>query len=313
MNKMTQERPPNELYREYQATRDDISPQVFDSLMDSAANRKHEDNIHAILEQAKVAHTTTNQHNNVENINKPKNGLLKSLSQWWNPVWGGAAVATALIAAIAVPLVYEVSPYGSSKGAYLAGCSDCANYAANASALTRSSNLGKPIPVQVRTAAKLGRIQAKFEIAQITQLSALQNSAAKELNTLAERLGSEQLKSLSPTSDLGQAMSGIERYAKSDIEVFNASKALFIANVSARDAKVRLATLALQASNSEAVKELNQRFNLATDSFRATLGDSELRKNVSLQLETAIEQPITAPHLDRIIELTRRAMESLGA
>jgi len=267
MNETNKVKTPNELYREYQNNRDSIPHAVLNNLRDSAEQQKYEGNIHAILQQAKTVGVAADEHAkqiNTAGTSPERAGFLDKLKDWFSPAMGGGLVAAALIAVVAVPLLRDQDQYQ-----HLANCGNCLSHASNASALTRSTAPGQPrISTETRTAAKLGRISAAL-------------ASSHETKAILEQLN-------------------LSTHARNP--VFDASKALFIANVSARNAKIN-------GLNEEAVNSIMR----AATQFNTANSQTELQKNIANKLDATLEGLTDdASKLDTIIELTRRAMESLG-
>lgn len=303
MNETVKKNTPEELYRAYQAGRDNISPVVLTNLREAAEQKRHEEGIHAILEQAKTAPGRSSNTAVNTDTHQPINNIVERFKEWFSPAWGGAAVAAALIAMVAVPMFNSTGLNPAGHLSHLAGCDECAQHARNASPLTRSTSIGQArVAPEAITAAKLGRISAKLKIAQAAGLSTLETSARNELQKLATRTENSELTALAEANDMGKTLAGIELYTQGQGKVFAASEALFVANVSARD-----------TSSTDVSAAATDSFKYAQSSFAAIEAPSQLQLNLQGQLATAIEQDLNSPEaLQKVIDLTRRAMESLG-
>ena len=304
MNKTTQKLRPDELYREYQDTRDNIPSNIFNNLKDEAGALQHEENIHVILERAK-SHTAVPPAYNTAGDEKggASNGirnLLDKLSQMLNPVWAGALITAALVTVIGVnSLVPSSAPH------YLSNCEQCLSHAMNASALTRSTALGVSISVESRKAAKLGRIHAKLLVSQMAELPQLAEVALTELEKFSSRADDTQLKQIAASKNVNHVIDRLANHSAGQSIVFNAANALFIANVSAREA-TQHSDLSLNRD------QLLDIFTQASDTYSLIEGKNELQKTLSKRLREELKGSLNKVKLNRVIDLTRRAMESLG-
>ncbi len=300
MKKTNNPKAADELYRDYQTHRDNIPPALLNNLRAAAASQSHEDNIHVILEQAKVqgAQATSAESKPVQLENAASPSFGQRLRDWFSPAWGGAIAAAALIAIVAGPNLLNNSPYS-----HLANCAECVSHARNASALTRSTAIGQaPLSVPERTAARLGRISAKLKIAESANLSQLDQSARQELIKFAKQTDNELLLTAAG-ADHSDTVRLLNDIAQAESVRFNASESLFIANVSARNA--------LKSDNAA---DALPSFGAALEDFNRIQQPSELQRNLASQLQSVLATPdLTEAKLKKIIELSRRAMETLGA
>ncbi len=294
----THHSPPDELYREYQSSRDNIPQASLTALRSAAENKRAEDNINAILEQAKPIHARGEQTSVTESKSEHKSVFTGIMDWLFGNAWGlgSAAIAGALVALVGLPFFSQnIPPYSQ-----FSECGDCASYIANASALTRSATLTRQrTNPEQRLAAKKGRLSAKLEIANAAKLTAVKEQAFKEFEKLAER--DANLSTQGQSSDVKSVINALATSSSNNSDVYLASKALFIANVTARNAK-----------NLEQT-EIQDSLIAANTAYASVLEPNELQKDIRGKLlELSEMRSFTNTQLEKIIEITRRAMESLG-
>ncbi len=291
---------PEELYREYQSTRDNIPQSVLKTIRQGMDNDRAEDAIHSILEQAKPLHGNPKSSTR-RNEAKQEDSLLQKVRQWFNPGFqlGGLAVAGALAFALFSPML-ELTPNTEGTYAQFSNCAECASYVANASVLTRSTAIGqKRIEPQQRLAARLGRLSAKFEIAKTTKSEKITANAFNELKKFST--ANAALEKATSSLNIETALTALRNESKQHLTVFEASKALFIVNVSARNAHNIDASL-LQT---ELAKALNF--------FERVANPSELQLSIINDLKALMQSAEWDERKSfEVIQLSRRGLETLG-
>lgn len=246
---------PEWLYRRYQESRDNISPSVYNALRKKLEDEQHESSIYAITQLAKTAAYAN------EAV-APK----KAKSSWFartiakigtaSPQLGMVAACLAIVAVIA-PFGFNSTSSSLSSATHLSDCAECINYAANASVTTRgvaTPNLG----LGYRQAARLGALSGKLHVLTAYDPDQALKIALADLNKLPTTIISDGLTALKSESDpslnkLDQEL----RNASPNPSVFEASKALFIANVTTRHALASGSSDGLSASIEAAVKAFN--------------------------------------------------------
>ena len=277
----------DQLYRRYQETRDDIPLPIFKSISLAARNASQEDAIHSIVEAAKVASYANDQ----EKVGKKSSWLTllgeKLKSGLFNSnLVKPAGVSFACLAMVAVigPMFLNSTSNQFQEVAHLTDCAQCPNHINNVLTTTRSATLGlSQADAQSRHAAKLGQIQARLKIEvsnndplavdnAIASLKKLDGSViSKELATLINQHSNSERTTV---NSLNTAIVS----ATSNVQITLASEAIFIANISARNA--------LTLNNSEAARVPLERAlvalkKLPTPSNLQQSAISKLEQNVS--------------------------------
>lgn len=275
------------LYRHYQETRDDIPLSTFNSLSLAAEKASQDDAIHSILEAAKVA-----SYSNSKEFTGKKSSLLTSIGEklksglfggnLYKPVGVGFA-CLAMVAVVGPMFLNNVSPL-YKEVAHLDDCAQCSSHINNVLTTTRSATPGfSQIDAQSRYAAKLGTIQARLKIEANTDSKlAIDNAitALKKLDRamLSQELGSLISKESTRETTTVDSLNTAILSATKDPAVTLASEAVFIANISARQA--------LEINNSEAARAP---LELALLALKGLPSPTNLQKSAVLKLERSVQ------------------------
>ena len=298
----------SQLYRRYQETRDDIPLPIFNSISLAAQNASQEDAIHSILEAAKVASYA----NDKEEVGKKsswltlineklKSGLFKS------SLYKPAGVGFACLAMVAVvgPMFLNSTSNQFQEVAHLTDCAQCPSHINNVLTTTRSTALGlNQVDAQSRHAAKLGQIQARLKIEASNNDPLAVDKAIASLKKLDGSMISKELASLinpqpnterTTVDSLNTAIAS----ATSNVHITLASEAIFIANISARNA--------LTLNNSEAARVPLERALVALKKLPTP---SNLQQSAILKLEQNVSADTL--NLKRVIKSLELSAKSLS-
>ena len=294
---------PDKLYREYQETRDNIPQSIYSELSTQAEQNRHEDNIHAIVQQAKVYKPEAAD-------TKQQSGtpwLQKLFSAGSRPAWGMAFASLAL-AVVVLPLMNNPSGDYNAQIAHLADCEGCAGYVADASVVTRSVTPGLQRNDQrLRLAAKLGRIDSSLKLSVILEDQEIFSSALRELRKIADSTQTPELVKALESRNPNAAT--LIKAINSDIQsagtedIFAAAGEIHIANITARF-----------ALNESAGSGVHPTYTRAVEAFSAIREPTVLQQTILEQLQNLQSSGTLddESNLKKSIELYRRAMESLG-
>lgn len=309
MNDSTKKSAPDQLYREYQNSRDNIPESVYQEIISKAEQVQHEDNIHLILQQAKLSGNTNAQQ--TSSTNSQAQSIAERIKALFtdSPVKSfGTAFASIALAVIILPIAMNSSPQFSELS-HLDGCADCAAYINNASVTTRSVTPGlSAIAPENKIAARLGRLSASLKIAAALEQDSILQASLPELKKLAAATTNSELKnSLQSgeinTHDLITAVKGaiVNRQLE---KIFLAAESIHIANITARFAVNEGQTGAVMQTLSD-----------ATRIFAEIDEPSILQQNLLNEMRTikTTQGNIDKKMLNITIELYNRAIKSLGA
>jgi len=297
------------LYREYQNSRDNIPESVYQEIVSKAEQVQHEDNIHLILQQAKLSdNANTQQTSSVNSQTLSIADRIKSLFAV-SPVKSfGTAFASIALAVIILPIAMNSSPE-FSEVAHLDGCADCATYINNASVTTRSVTPGlSSIAPENKIAARLGRLSASLKIAAALEQKDILEASLPELKKLAVGANNSALQNslqsdeLNPQDIITSVKGAI---ANSQLEkTFLAAESIHIANITARFAVNEGGTGAVMQTLSD-----------ATRVFAEIDEPSILQQNLLNEMRAinAAQGNADKKTLQTMIELYNRAIKSLGA
>lgn len=302
MNDLTQKNTPDELYREYQNTRDNIPESVYSEIVSKAEQVRHDENIHQILQQAKIAENSRAQSpaqtNDVKAsfADRIKNLFTLAPAKTW-----GTAFASVALAVIILPIAMNSSAPQFSEVAHLDGCTQCGAYISNASATTRSvaPGLSKTDP-QARIAARLGRINASVKISAMLEDDAALSASFKELRKLTNKAPKTESATTNDMLNAIQLALTENRFKTT----FTAAEAIHIAEITAR--------FALNEGQSNGVRDT---LNSAVNAYSNIDDLSLLQQSILNDLRAMQTSPEISgkADLEKTIQLYSRAMESLGA
>ena len=309
MNDSTKKYAPDQLYREYQNSRDNIPESIYQEIVSQAEQVQHEDNIHLILQQAKLSDNTKAQQTS------PTNSQAQSIAErikalfTVSPVKSfGTAFASVALAVIILPIAMNSSPE-FSEVSHLDGCADCATYINNASVTTRSVTPGlSSISPEEKIAARLGRLSASMKIAAALEQDSILEASLPELKKLAAGSTNSELKnSLQSTEmnplDIISAVKGA--MVNSQFEKnFIAAESIHIANITARFAVNEGQTSAVMQTLSNAARN-----------FAEIEKPSVLQQNLLNEMRAikTTQGNLDKKELHSMIELYNRSIKSLGA
>ena len=280
------------LYQRYQETRDDIPATVLQELLLKAEAATHEDSIHSIIQAAKVANFATDsntEHANVKDTNS--NRLVSFIKSLFNTANNdsvrkpaGFALACLAIALVVGPMLGDLNTQNKyPETEHLNDCSNCGHYISNALATTRSSLPGlSKTSAEDKFSAKLGIILARLEIEAYKNSDLAIENARNELSKQSPDLLNEKLQSLMTGNVDIKTLSDALEISSLNKQVSNASKAIFIANISVRYAQdndgtiVNKETLDNAISSLDAITSKSELQSSAAESLRTELLKSTL-------------------------------------
>jgi len=157
---------PLKLYRQYQETRDDIHPTVFNALREKAHAESNED---AIYELIQIAKTSQNSQNILES-----NSTFEEKKSWFNKLFTrsnnafpqmGMAVACMVFVVFLVPIAMNSGNQlpNFSSTVHLSDCGECIAYVANASVSTRGAN-SRGLTKEQKQSTQLGVVSGKLQV-----------------------------------------------------------------------------------------------------------------------------------------------------
>jgi len=308
MNDSTQKHTPSELYREYQNSRDNIPSSVYNELLSKAEQAQHDDNIHRILQLAKVSGTKAEALKQAPEQKPSFADQVKNLFGLAPQKAWGTAFASIALAVIILPIAMNSSPQ-FPQVSHLEECAQCASYIRDASVTTRSAlpGLSKRNPQSV-IAAKLGRISASLKISAQLEEDAILNNSKTEIRRLVSAAADTRLSKipLSETITSEELIAAIQISVSeaSQEKAFTAAQAIQIANVTAR-----------YALNEGDTEQVGATLDEVIDAFSKVNELSLLQQSILKELQALKTRPIVDDKnaLTNAIELYNRAMKSLGA
>jgi len=287
-----------QLYRRYQETRDNIPFSILHTINSSAESAMHEESIHTIVELVKVAENTQQYAATpAEKISwwssiHAKLSFISDLKTAKPLVFGVACLAMLVITG---PLLLNPNQQQTfPELAHLGDCQQCDGYINNALATTRSNLPGfSQSSPDDKIANKLGNIRARLRVESIYDPKIAKINASEQLQKLG--LASDaQLKTASDLALLNQLIID----ASPNTLISTASEALFIANISVRDAIDRPDT----ALDLDSIEQ-------AINSLALLAKPSELQKNALQRLKKeAAAKPLSLSKLLKQIELAKRSL-----
>jgi hypothetical protein len=300
-----------QLYKRYQETRDDIPLSTFDAISTATESAQHEQAIHAIAQAAKVAsaNRTDVQAGKKSSWFTTAVGTLRSYfseNRLSKPIGLGFACLAVFAAVGPLFLNSTSNPYFSQEVAHLSDCAECQTHIRNALATTRGASPAlSTLNQQARLDAKLGLIQGRLQVESAYGDQYAISNAAAALNKLDKtRLSSSLIDSIIDADNANSSITAeslsiaIGSSANSSI-ISDASNAIFVANISARNAQDDQNIDAASASLLSALKAMQQ---LPTPTLLQEAAISKLENTVNAQ----------TTNLRKVIKDLEFAARSLG-
>lgn len=238
-----------QLYKRYQETRDDIPLSMFHAISAATESAHHEQAIHAIAQAAKVASAKTKDSQSGKKsswFTTAVEALKTSFSEnrLSKPMALGFA-CLAVFAAVGPLFINNTSnPYFSHDVAHLSDCVECQTHIRNALATTRGASLAlSTLNEDARLDAKLGLIQGRLHVESTYGDQFAISNAIEALNKLDKSSLSSPLNesiinaSKASNSITAESLSVAISNSANNSVIRHASNAVFVANISARNAQ----------------------------------------------------------------------------
>lgn len=226
----------SDLYRQYQVSRDDIPSSVLSRIHLEADQALNESSIYSLVEAAKVArYSRTNGTSSAKKeswFSSIANQIKMAININTKPL--GAAFACLAFIAVLVPVLGDFRINRSfSETAHLSDCAHCSNYLGNALATTRGPSTGANSS-DSRLASKIGLVQALLKIESMQETASASNFVDQQLSRLPESIMDDELNSLiNGDADTPKLLAALHERSP-NVEISQASEALFIANITSR-------------------------------------------------------------------------------
>jgi len=305
MSKKSKDLNLQDLYRDYQETRDTVPESLLTTLRNAALSEANEGAIHEIVQRSKVADQNTafdKASERQSEATRTRRSFTDSLTAWLSPARFGGALAALVLAVVLVPMFN--SNQQASQYAFLSDCADCVNYVQSAARTTRSGlGVSPALAIDDRLNARLGRVVAQLLIAKEVDGENIDALARAELKKLAELFKQDKLSKWAELPTANEIIAAIsDSYALLPREFKNA-RDLFLSNVVAR-----------QALESSLGADQKLFIDRVTQDFIGQTSDSVLDGVIKEDLKVLASKDNEWSKLDlqNFIDLTQRAMATIG-